>query len=243
MQAEPHLVPARARRADVRDMAIVHQAYRREFAVAPQILRELLPREHERRAAAAEWFGVMLLSMRHHHVAEDALLYPLLDGRAPRELLDHMERQHRLVEQAVATVRERLDDWERGNAGSAEALAAAYEALLDVLIPHLDDEERTIVPLIGDCLTAEEYGRMATSGNGRYTPRILMMAFGAMIEQCPAADAEFMLSHLPPDVRAAWDSGGAQEYTEWMALLRNGIQPAPAPGCGEDGSRLGSQRT
>ena len=227
MQAEPHLVPAGTRQADVRDMAIVHQAYRREFALAPRILRDLLPEEHERRAAAAEWFGVMLLSMRHHHVAEDALLYPLLDGRAPRELLDHMERQHRMVAQAVATVQARLEEWERATAGSAEALAGSYEALLDVLIPHLDDEELAIVPLIGKYLTAEEYGRMATSGNGRYTPRILMMAFGAMIEQCSAADAEFMLSHLPPDVRATWDSRGAQEYTQWMALLRNGIRPAP----------------
>ena len=197
MQAEPHLAPAGTRPPDVRDMAIVHQAYRREFALAPRILRDLLPEESDRRAAAAEWFAVMLLSMRHHHVAEDALLYPLLDGRAPRERLDHMERQHREVAQAVATVQTRLEEWERGRAGTAEALACSYEALLDVLVPHLDDEELTIVPLIGDYLTAEEYGRMATSGNGRYAPRTLMMAFGAMIEQCSAPDAEFMLSHLP----------------------------------------------
>jgi hemerythrin HHE cation binding domain-containing protein len=227
MQAEPNLKAARRRRADVRDMAIVHQAYRREFALAPQILRDLRPQEQERRAAAAEWFGVMLLSMRHHHVAEDALLYPLLQGRVPQQLLDRMEQQHRMVEQAVTAVQARLAEWEHRRAGSARALADSYVALLDVLVPHLDDEEQSIVPLIGDQLTAEEYGRMATSGNGRYDPRILMMAFGAMIEQCSAPDAEFMLSHLPPDVRAAWDSRGAGEYTEWMALLRHGIRPAP----------------
>jgi hypothetical protein len=226
MQTEPNLVASRPQRADVRDMAIVHQAYRREFALAPQILRDLRPQEQERRAAAAEWFGVMLLSMRHHHVAEDALLYPLLQGRVPQELLDRMEQQHRLVEQAVTAVQARLGEWEQGEAGSAQTLAGSYEALLAVLVPHLDDEEHSIVPLIGDQLTAEEYGRMATSGNGRYDPRTLMMAFGAMIEQCSAPDTEFMLSHLPPDVRAAWDERGAAEYTQWMALLRNGIRPA-----------------
>lgn len=163
MQAEPHPAPAGARRADVRDMAIVHQVYRQEFALAPQILHQLRSGEQERRGAAAEWFGVMLLSMHHHHVAEDGLLYPLLQGLVSRDLLDHMEHQHHLVEAAVDMVQTRLGAWERREPGSADALAAAYEALTAVLIPHLDDEERDIVPVIGDYLTAQEYGRMATA--------------------------------------------------------------------------------
>jgi Hemerythrin HHE cation binding domain len=227
MQVRAQRVFAGNRRVDVRDMAIVHQVYRREFALAPQVLRDLRPEEDQRRSAAAEWFAVMLLSMRHHHTAEDALLYPLLQGRVGKDLLDDMAQQHQWVEHALATVQARLGEWEQDGAGAAEALALSYEALTAVLIPHLDDEERDIVPLIGDHLTAEEYGRMATSGNGRLDPRILMMAFGAMIAQRAGPDAEFMLSHLPADVRAAWDEQGAADYGEWMRLLRGGLQPAP----------------
>lgn len=214
------------RRADVRDMAIVHQAYRREFVLAPLIVRGLREDEPERRAAALEWFDSMLHSMHHHHVAEDALLYPLLAGRVSQQLLDHMEHQHQLVERAVDTVQARLADWQQGLPESAEALALAHEALTATVVPHLDDEERDIVPLIGNHLSAAEYGRMATSGNEQ-APRTLMMAFGAMIEQCSPDDAEFMLSHLPPHVRAEWDDRGAAQYREWMRLLRGDLVPDP----------------
>ena len=227
MHAKPRLAAAPPGRADVRDMTIVHQVYRREFALAPQILRDLRPGEEQRRRAAAEWFALMLVSMRHHHTTEDAMLYPILQGRVDQDLLDGMAQQHQLVEHALAAVRARLGEWERRAAGSGEALALSYEALTAVLVPHLDAEERDIVPLIGDYLTAEQYGRMATSGSV-LEPRILMMAFGAMIEQCSAPDAEFMLSHLPADVRAAWDEHGAADYREWMRLLRCGLQPLPS---------------
>ena len=45
-------------RADARDMAIVHQFYRREFDLAPRILRDLRPEQDARRAAVEEWFDV-----------------------------------------------------------------------------------------------------------------------------------------------------------------------------------------
>lgn len=54
-----------------------------------------------------------------------------------------------------------------------------------------------------------------------------MLAFGAMIEQCSPSDAEFMLSHLPADVRAAWHDHGAASYRQWMQLLRGDLQPLP----------------
>lgn len=217
---------AAVRRADVRDMAIVHQVYRREFVLAPKIIRDLREHETERRAAAQEWFGVMVISMHHHHIAEDDLMYPLMKGSAPQALLDLMEEQHQAVDTAVKTVEARLADWITDVPDSAEALARSYEELLPVLVRHLDDEEEHIVPLIGDSLSAQQYGLMATSGNDMYEPRLLMMCFGAMIEQCAVPDAEFMLSHLPPEVRASWYDHIREEYRELMALLRGGFRPA-----------------
>lgn len=213
--------------ADVRDMAIVHRFYRREFALAPQVLRALRPQDTARRAAVKEWFPVTLLAMHHHHEAEDELMFPLMTGRVDAALLERMELQHRDVAAAVDEVETRLAAWTKDEPGSLETLADAYDRLLPVLVRHLDDEEREVVPLIAGALTAEQYGRKATSGNDRYEPRLLMMCFGAMIEQCSAEDAEFMLSHLRDEVRRSWDDHVADEYRELMSLLRGDLWPAP----------------
>lgn len=214
--------------ADVRDMAIVHQYYRREFTLAPQIVRDLDPADNRRRQAAQEWFAGTLLAMHHHHIAEDELMYPLMQGHTPQELLDLMEVQHQAVDRGVRAVEAKLAAWIADEPESAENLAQAFDELRPVLIKHLDDEERLIVPLIAESVTAEDYRLMGTSGNDRYEPHYLMMSFGAMIEQCSAQDADFMLSHLTPEVRNSWYDHVGGEYRALMALLRGPLRP-PEP--------------
>lgn len=214
-------------RADVRDMAIVHQYYRREFDLAPRILRDLQPEQVERRAAALEWLPTTIFAMHHHHIAEDELMYPLMVGSAPQDLLVLMEVQHQIVDAGVQAIEANLPAWQANEPGSAEALAAAYDAIYPELVKHLDDEEREIVPLIGDSLTAEQYARKGTSGN-HFEPHMLMMMFGAMIEQCSVEDANFMLAFLPEEVRRSWDAYVGAEYRATMALLRGSLKPIAA---------------
>ena len=220
-------------RPNIWSMAVVHQYYRREFELAPRIVRDIGPDEGERQQAAAAWFTTTLAMMHHHHVTEDDLMYPLLVGRAPQALLDRMEAQHEQVAAAVDRTEAALSTWRYGDIESARALAAAFDSMLPGLVEHLDSEEDDVMPLVAAYLTAEEYSRQGNSGNEAMAPRTLMMAFGAMVEQATPYEASVMLSHPPEHVQRAWREGGAAEYRALMYLLRGHLEPigrhAPVP--------------
>ena len=221
-------------RPGVWSMAVVHQYYRREFELAPRIIRDITSGEHERQQGAAVWFATTLKMMHHHHVTEDELMYPLLHGRVPQPMLDLMELQHEQVAAGVDRVGASLARWNHDLPESSEALADAYDQLLPILVEHLDSEELDVMPLVAEHLSVEEYERQGTSGNQIMDPRTLMMAFGAMIEQASDFEAGVMLSHPPEHVRAAWHAHGAVDYRNLMALLRGDLRPtrrvAPARG-------------
>lgn len=193
--------PEPSARSHIWTMAVTHQAFRREFELAPRIVRDIAPDEPERHDRAADWFATMLGFMHHHHENEDLLMYPLLAGRAEQPLLDRMEVQHRELASVVDRAQERLSAWRRDDPASAEALAAAFDDMLPVLIEHVDAEEAQVMPLVGEYLTAEEYGRQGTRGNGA-DPRALMMTFGSVVEQASEREGEIMLAY-PPRTRAS----------------------------------------
>ncbi len=219
--------PERHDRPNVWSMAVVHQYYRREFELAPRIVRDIGADEQLRHQQAAAWFATTLAMMHHHHVTEDELMYPLLEGRVPQRLLDIMEDQHRLVAAAVDRVEACLAEWRLDDPETVAALAAAFDELLPGLVKHLDDEEQEVMPLVAELLTAEEYGRQGGSGNEALDPRTLMMAFGAMVEQASDYEAGVMLAHPPEHVRTAWHEHGAAEYRALMRLVRGRLQPTP----------------
>lgn len=207
-------------------MAVTHQAFRREFELAPRIVRDVAPHERERHEQAVTWFAIMLGMMHHHHVNEDDLMYPLLAGRVPQPLLDRMEEQHHALADAVDRTQAALADWRPDVPSSGRVLAQAFDDMLPVLVQHVDDEEQQVMPLVADLLTAEQYERQATRGN-KADPRTLMMAFGSVVEQATPEEAAGMLSYPPEHVRNAWHEHGAREYRALMAVLRGGLTPEP----------------
>lgn len=71
---------------------------------------------------------------------------------------DRMEHQHQKIGAALHDVRARLDPWAGDPTAEASAgLATSLSRLLDVLVPHLDEEERDVVPVIARCVTEEEW--------------------------------------------------------------------------------------
>jgi len=80
-------------------------------------------------------------TLHHHHHAEEAMLFPFVKrrtGAAPTELVD----DHSALTRAIAAVEEAL-------VGGDRALAkAAVVAFDEVLVTHLDREERLVIPVL-----------------------------------------------------------------------------------------------
>lgn len=206
--------PEPSARSHIPAMAVTHQAFRREFELAPRIVRDIAPDERKRHDRAADWFATMLGFMHHHHENEDVLMYPLLAGRAEQPLLDRMEAQHGELASAVDRAQERLSAWRLDDPASGEALAAAFDDMLPILIEHVDAEEAQVMPLVGEYLTAEEYGRQGTRGNGA-DPRALMMTFGSVVEQASEREGEIMLAYPPNPCVERGTSGGPTSTERW----------------------------
>lgn len=210
---------------DVRDMAIVHQFYRREFELAPRILRTLQQQQSDRRESLGWWLALVLLGMHHHHTAEDTHIFPVLQGRIAPDLIDRMAEQHEQVALATDAAEAALKLWRAAPEEGTAAVITAFEKLYPVLSRHLDEEEKEIVPLIERRMTPQEYGLMGTSGNRLYDERTLMMTFGGIVEQCSTEDAAYMISHLPDSIQDAWYLHGREDHRALMHVLREELEP------------------
>ena len=87
--------------ADVRDMYVVHRAFRREFGLLPDLIRDVISGDVARAEVVASHLDLVLAGLHMHHTGEDVVLWPLLvDRAAPSgDLIATMEAQHHAVDE------------------------------------------------------------------------------------------------------------------------------------------------
>src|SRR5918994_6330118 len=156
--------------ADVRDMYVVHRAFRRELRLIPGLVRAVAPGDTARAAVLARHARMCLQGLHLHHTGEDELLWPLLLERCPpdAELVHRMEAQHEQVERLTGLLGPALDRWEvEARPAVAEEVASTVDALRTVLLEHLEEEEREILPLAERHVTQAEWSRLGEHGKGQ----------------------------------------------------------------------------
>lgn len=209
---------------NVRDMHIVHMTFRTAFDQSAELIRANPTPSQHRVEFLVDHIEFGIASLHHHHEAEDALMFPLLAERLPehRALFDHMDSQHRDISAALDGVHAGCRAW-RGDTTSANglALADALDHLVTLLVPHLDEEEAVVVPLVAVTLSTKEWeavGEKARSGIPRDK---LAIAFGMITEPLNDDDRRYMESHLPffvrllsgPLLRRPWEKYRAELLT------------------------------
>jgi hemerythrin-like domain-containing protein len=155
---------------DTRDMLVVHDSIRRQFGQATLLVRGVAPGDTDRAAVVADHVDLLGALLHHDHVGEDRLLWPVLQPRVPAEVAEtvaRMESQHEGIAEVQGTVTTALAAW-RSGAGEEEreALATAWEALLDRVTEHLAAEEKHILPLAAAHMTPAEWQRLGEEGIG-----------------------------------------------------------------------------
>jgi hemerythrin-like domain-containing protein len=210
---------------DVRDMAIVHQTFRRSYQESAALVRaNPTPSAHRVDFLADHVdFGISLL--HHHHAGEDELLYPLLLERAPDQAAstEHIEHEHQEVAGHIDAVSAACAAWRAApSAASGEELATALDELNARLQEHLDDEEREIVPLAAVTLTQEEWETLGRHAMAAIPKDKLGIAFGMLTEPLSDDDRHFMRSHLPAPVRLLSPLVIDRPWHKYRDQLRNG---------------------
>jgi hemerythrin-like domain-containing protein len=210
---------------EVRDMGIIHQTFRRAYAEAAQLVRANPTPSAARVTFLADHIDFGLSMLHNHHEGEDEILYPLLVQRVPdhaarTEQIDH---EHQEVKAFIASAQAANAAWRAAPSHeSGETLAKSLDDLNAALLPHLDNEEREVVPLAAVTVTQEEWGKLAKHGIASIPGNKKLIAFGLILEPLNQADRTYMLSNLPPPVKLLYRFAGQRAWNKYATTLRSG---------------------
>ncbi len=146
--------------ADTRMMGIVHDALRRDFGRAIDVLSTAPYPDGGQRTAIGDHVGWMMSFLHAHHHGEDAGLWPLVRERNPQAatLLDAMEADHVRVAPLVEACDGAAHDYRSTASDETRvALLGALRGLCEVLLPHLEREEHETMPLVSVTISAAEW--------------------------------------------------------------------------------------
>ena len=99
---------------------------------------------------------------RQHHRKESELLFPKLRARAPwsRDLLDRLEEEHARSEFWIHTLEHALTAWEVIGEARRAAFETAVQRYTEFYLAHMALEEREVMPLALQSLTAADWNEL-----------------------------------------------------------------------------------
>lgn len=189
------------RRVDTQDMIVVHTAFRREFRLAPGLVRGTSVGDLSRAAIVAAHLDLMKNFLHLHHSGEDRLLWPKLLDRASDKLavvVTLIQTQHNRIHDLIGSAEALVLRW-KTHAGAVERneLADALDLLHVVLEEHLDAEEQDILPLAACWLSPAEWQQLGEEAMAELPNKKLALIFGMLMYQGNPEVIESVLAHAP----------------------------------------------
>jgi hypothetical protein len=205
---------------DVTEMTAVHRVFRNSFAAAPGLIDGVKDGDTARAAVVGSFLTNVLGFLHVHHGGEDDLLFPkLLDRATDKELVARIAGQHHDVDRAFGATESSLAAWTSApDAASGAALRDSVAELQDVLLAHLDEEESTILPIVAEHITAEEWGELPGHAMGAFEGDVWLI-LGLVREQMNEEQRDRMFREMPPPVVEAWKTVGLPAYRQTVADL------------------------
>jgi hypothetical protein len=190
-------VPDHDDRADLIGFTLTHSMLRNEL---PRLAAALSggPMTSTEEAVVEDQLRLVTDHLLRHHQEEDEFHWPLLASRAPgaARLLALLEAEH--IEMDPLVVRVRADDLSR------QERAAAMSKLVELVLGHLEEEDRSVVPLLAVHVTADEQlGSMARS-RAKIPQVDELRVLAMMLAAADECEQARMLAPLPEVVVSAW---------------------------------------
>lgn len=107
-----------------------------------------------------------------HHPKEDGYLFPALRKRsaAAAAIIDDLESEHHVGPSKIATLKVALDDYRLAGAAGLPAFRERVKAYVDFQWQHMSKEERLVLPLAREALTAEDWAAIDGAFNANGNP-------------------------------------------------------------------------
>ena len=209
--------------ADTSDMVGLHRVFREALAAAPSLIGGVAAGDAARADLVGSYYANVLSLLHGHHEGEDELLTPRLLERAPdsAELITRVGNQHRTVLGALDSAEAAVAGWRADPSDAARAGALASLATLEAaLTPHLDEEERDILPIAAQHINVAEWGELPAHGMRTFTGDKIWLILGLVQEQMTPAQQARMEANMPSPLLEFWNGQGRDLFTGYMAELR-----------------------
>ncbi len=206
-----------------REMAIVHRAFRRESRLLAEMTAQVAPGDTARARVLVAHFRDYKIGLHSHHTGEDELMWPPLLARADLEsaLIHQMEDQHERVAASLDAATAAADGWESSaSTAGRDAFVAALAEHRAVLIEHLDDEERMLLPVAERHLTEAEWAALGEHFVESNPKTKLLIFLGMVLEDADESERELMLSGLPGPAKVVWSAIGKPLYARRVHKVR-----------------------
>ncbi|MFD0268578.1 hemerythrin domain-containing protein [Streptomyces sp. NPDC127106] len=212
-----------------REMAMIHQVFRRESRLLCELVQEVPASDTVRAGILAEHWREYTVGLHAHHTGEDEMLWPALlphlDLDAEQVLA--MEAQHHELTRGMDEVQMHMDRWRaRALAADRDELAEALRRHHRQLSAHLDEEEREVMPLVARHVNEKEWHAVGERGLAETPRNRLMIALGAILEDCPPDERREFLARLPVAARVMWKVLGQRQYRRETRRVRGRHTPA-----------------
>jgi hemerythrin-like domain-containing protein len=159
-------------------LAIIHDEHRSLGAVLHGmrfLVREMTEKgtKPEFRLLWAMLYYMDAFSERLHNPKEDAYLFARLKTRTHEadEIIATLERQHAESSEHIRQLEQALGHLEAGIPGSLAAFAKAAETQIEEAWQHMALEEKVVIPLAKQYLTAEDWVSIAEAFGENGDPR------------------------------------------------------------------------
>jgi hypothetical protein len=212
---------------------VLHQLVRRELRMLGE-LAAWAPADDAHRIEAltthAELIGRLLL---HHHDVERNSVWAALLRAVPVARADEVRDAVRDWTDRCARIDHMLRDLSTlarqwvvaATAPARDSFAAACRAVADAVDAQTAEEERALLPLLGEFLDPDDWAGIARSSHCRLSGREQLFVLGLALEDSCAADRARLLDGLSPAARVAWRLHGWRSYRSAVVRLR-GAPPA-----------------
>lgn len=212
-----------AKLCDTRDLVLLHIAFRRLYALAPEAVRHADPSDHKRIDSIATNVSRINDALHHHHTLEDEKFWDLLEERRPACALhvEGMKRDHAAVAALLDQAPALIQAWKAvPSPATAAPLAARLDEIGHVLGDHLTAEEAQILPVIEEVMTSEEWDEVGTAAQKAYHRSQIFMFYGLILETMSPEERAELESEVPLPIRVMYALIGRRQYERIMRDLR-----------------------
>ena len=208
---------------DATAMTRFHVIFRDALDAVPQLVGAAPADDGARAELVGSFYDNVLRLLHAHHEAEDVTIYPQMLERLPDQVdvINRINAEHEVVLGSLEKAEEAVAAWRADpSSASRDAAAADLASLKTILLEHLDHEEAEVVPLIGQCITVDDWDTLSGTAFGMFSGDKVWLAVGLIQEQMLAEENAKMEANMPPPVNDFWVSSGRTMFQDFVGELR-----------------------